>query len=128
MVGGVGSTDDRVCITMRHENGSLSSIFYQAGNDRGGPKERIEVFGGGRSGFLDDFGSLELWRDGKREKTRGLADKGHDTAVACFLDACEGGRRPIPEDQLFGVSWASLGAVRSLRDGMPVSRAPEESA
>ena len=51
MVGGLRITDDRVAITMRHHDGALSSLFYQAGNDRGGPKERIEVFGGGRSAF-----------------------------------------------------------------------------
>ena len=122
MVGGSATTDDRVCITLRHENGALSNVSYQAGNDRGGPKERLEVFGGGRSAFVDDFASAELWRNGSLKRHRAGVDKGHGAGVRSFVDACRGGPTPIPIDQLFGVAWASLMAVRSLRDGMPVSR------
>src|SRR5262249_28099164 len=43
--GGLETTDDRVFITMRHANGSISSVWYQAGGDRAFPMERIEVLG-----------------------------------------------------------------------------------
>ena len=122
MVGGLRITDDRVSITMRHANGALSNVFYQAGNDRGGPKERIEVFGGGRSAFVDDFGTVEFWMGGKRTKQRALADKGHEAGLKAFVDACRGAASPIPRDQLIGSTWAALMAVRSLRDGAPVTR------
>ena len=128
MVGGSATTDDRVCITLRHENGALSNVSYQAGNDRGGPKERLEVFGGGRSAFVDDFASAELWRNGSLKRHRAGVDKGHGAGVRSFVDACRGGPTPIPIDQLFGVAWASLMAVRSLRDGMPVSRLDDPPA
>ena len=126
MVGGTQTTDDRVAITMRHANGSISSIFYQAGNDKGGPKERIEVFGGGQSGFVEDFGTVELWRDGRATTQRFLRNKGHHAGVRAFIDGCRTQRRPIPHDHVLGASWAALMAVRSLRDGMPVARTEAE--
>src|SRR5439155_22081547 len=43
-MGGVETTDDRVSLTMRHANGSVSSISYQAGGDRAFPPERLEAF------------------------------------------------------------------------------------
>ena len=36
-----------VFITLRHANGSISSVAYLAGGDKSFPKERVEVFGGG---------------------------------------------------------------------------------
>ena len=41
-------TDDQCFITLRHANGSVSSIGYLAGGSRSCPKERLEVVGGGR--------------------------------------------------------------------------------
>lgn len=124
MTGGIQTTDDRVVITMRHENGALSSVSYQAGNDRGAPKERIEVFGGGRTAFLEDFGTVELWQGGARQRHRALPDKGHEKGLKSFVAACRTGRPPIPYPHLIGATWASIAAVRSLRDGMPVTLAP----
>lgn len=120
-VGGVETTDDRVFISMRHANGSISSISYQAGGDRAGPTERIEVFGGGRTGVVERWDEIELWRDGRQTHAKGGKDKGHATEVEAFLTTCRrGGAWPISWDDLHAVTWASLAAVQSLRDGLPV--------
>src|SRR5205823_2057113 len=115
------TTDDRLFISMRHENGAISSISYQAGGDRAGPAERIEVFGGGRTGIVEGWDAIELWRDGRVEREKGGKDKGHARELERFLETCRsGGDWPIPWGELHGVTWASLAAVRSLRDGAPV--------
>jgi predicted dehydrogenase len=120
-VGGVETTDDKVFISLRHANGGISSISYQAGGDRAGPAERIEVFGGGRTGVVDGWDQIELWADAKVARSRGGKDKGHAAELERFLETCRtGGEWPIPWGDLYGVTWASLGAVRSLRDGAPV--------
>ena len=49
------ATDDQCFITLRHANGSISSVAYLAGGDQSFPKERIEVIGGGRIAVIDDF-------------------------------------------------------------------------
>ena len=116
-----GITDDRVCITLRHVNGSVSQIFYQAGGDRAGPMERIEIFGGGRTATLEGWDKLELWADNRRRRLTGGKDKGHGRELRRFVQACAaGGPSPIAWDDLYAVAWASLAAVSSLRSGMPV--------
>lgn len=119
-VGGLETTDDRVFLSLRHENGSISSVSYQAGGDRGGPAERIEVFGGGRSAVVDEWDEIALWADGRAKRLNGGKDKGHAAELQRFFEACRsGGDWPIPWADLYGVSWASLAAVRSLREGVP---------
>jgi predicted dehydrogenase/threonine dehydrogenase-like Zn-dependent dehydrogenase len=123
-VGGRGSTaaDDECFITLRHANGSISSLAYLAGGDRSFPKERIEVIGGGRVAVIDDFRTITLCRDGRtsRRKLRGQ-DKGHRAEIAAFADALvKGGTAPIPWPELRAVTLASLMAVRSLREGLPI--------
>jgi predicted dehydrogenase len=119
--GGLETSDDNVFITMRHQNGSVSSVSYQAAGDRSTPPERVEVFGGGRSAVIDNWAMVELYRDGRRDTVRGGKDKGHAAALAAFLQGCRtGGAWPIPWTDLYAVTWASLMAVRSLREGGPV--------
>ena len=51
MTGSLQTSDDRVFVTMRHANGSISSVSYQAGGDTAFPAERIEVIASGRSAY-----------------------------------------------------------------------------
>jgi predicted dehydrogenase len=129
-----GSTEvaeDRVFITLRHENGSVSSISYQAAANRSFPRERIEVNASGRCAVSEDWDSLRVWANGWKRSWSGGRDKGHRTEIREFLKACRaGGSWPISWDQLYGVAEASLLAVQSLREGVPQvcgqrTRAPE---
>ncbi len=116
------AADDQCLITLRHVNGSISSVAYLAGGDRSFPKERIEVIGGGRIAVIDDFRTVTLCRDGRttRKSSRGQ-DKGHRAEIAAFAEALvNGGPAPIPWHELRAVTLASLMAVRSLREGLPV--------
>jgi len=114
--------DDRVFITMRHADGSISSISYQAGGDRSGPTERIEIFGGGRTAIVDDWDDIQLWGNGKRATARGRKDRGHESEVRAFLAACATGAAwPIQWSELYATTWASLMAVRSLREGRAIA-------
>lgn len=119
-VGAAMTSDDRVFITLRHANGAISNISYQAGNDRAGPKERIEVFGGGRTIIVDDFDLVQLWRGNKMTEKRAGKDKGHAAEIARFFEACRGGQAPIPWSEIHAVTWASLAAVASLRTGLAI--------
>ena len=116
---GTETTDDRVAISLRHANGSLSTVAYEAGGDAAGPAERIEVFGGGRTAIVDEWNEVSLWRGGESKSVRGGKNKGHDEELRAFLDACRnGGEWPIAWAHLRGVAWASLMAVQSLREGV----------
>jgi predicted dehydrogenase len=117
------TTDDSVFITLRHEDGSISNISYQAGGDRAFPPERIEVFGDQKVAVINAWDEIQLWSNNHRKTFSGSKDKGHKGEFAVFLKACrEGGAWPIPWDNLYASTWASLMAVRSLREGRPISQ------
>jgi predicted dehydrogenase/threonine dehydrogenase-like Zn-dependent dehydrogenase len=113
-------TDDQCFITLRHADGSISNIAYLAGGDKAFPKERVEMFGGGAVGVIDDFREVVLCRNGKtqRQKYRGQ-DKGHSAEIEAFAQAVtNGGDWPISWEDLRAVSIASILAVRSIREGV----------
>jgi predicted dehydrogenase len=114
-------TDDQCFITVRHGNGSISSVGYLSGGDKAFPKERVEVFGGGRVAVIDDFRDLTMCVRGKIKKRKGLyQDKGHAAEIREFAGALLHGQpSPIPWEDLRAVSLASLLAVRSIRESMP---------
>ena len=125
--GGIETSDDRVFITLRHANGSVSNVSYQAGGDRAAPPERLEAFGGGRTAIMDSPRAIELWAGNRRRTARGSADKGHACEFAAFLAACrEGGPWPISWEHLQGVAWSAIAAVQSLRTGLPVGAGGED--
>jgi len=122
-IGGLNAppvSDDQCFITLRHANGSVSSIGYLAGGDKAFPKERVEVFGGGVVGVIDDFREIVTCSNGRTRRTRlGAQDKGHKAEVRAFADGIRSGIWPIPWRELHAVTLASILTVRSLREGQP---------
>lgn len=109
---------DNVMLTYNFPDGSLGTISYLANGDRSIPKERLEVFCGGKVAVLDDFRSLELASAGKRNqhRSRMRQDKGHKAEWSAFTKAViSGGPPPIPYNQLFGGARAAFAALESLR-------------
>ncbi len=115
--------EDNVSLTLSFPNGSIGTVSYLANGDKSFPKERLEVFSGGRAAALDDFRTLELAENGRRRvlHSRLRQDKGHQAAWSNFLVSIrQGAQPPIPYDQLWGVALATFAAVKSLRCGQPV--------
>ncbi|MCK4898421.1 MAG: Gfo/Idh/MocA family oxidoreductase, partial [Anaerolineales bacterium] len=71
--------EDNVHLTFNFPDGSIGSIDYLANGDPAVAKERLEVFTAGQVAVLDDFRSLELVQNGKRQfqRARLRQDKGH---------------------------------------------------
>lgn len=118
-------TDDQCFITLRHANGSVSSIAYLAGGDKSYPKERVEIFGGGRIAVIEDFCRVEGCAGGRRKTLwRGRQDKGHQAELKTFANTLlNGGNWPIPWEELRSTTLASILAVRSIREGLPLDLA-----
>jgi predicted dehydrogenase/threonine dehydrogenase-like Zn-dependent dehydrogenase len=115
---------DNFILTFTFPDGSLGTLTYLANGDKAFPKERVEVFCGGRAAVLDDFRSLETVQDGKREvlRSRLRQDKGHRAEWEAFIHAIlRGGPPPIPYGQLVGVSRAAFAALDALRSGENVA-------
>ena len=111
---------DSVLITLRFADGSNGTIAYLSEGDRALPKERIEVYGGGRTFVVDDFRRATSYRDGREEEINLRAqDKGQlDQVRAVCAAVMKGGPAPIALDQLAATSRTTFRVLESLRTGL----------
>ena len=113
--------EDNVSMTFTFPDGSIGVVDYLANGDKSFPKERVEVFCGGKIAVLDDYVSLKTVKDGKRNEERGAQNKGWVDEWKVFAKCIgEGGEPPIPYEQLIGVTRSTFAAVESLRTGNKV--------
>ena len=114
--------DDSVFITLRLADGSNGSIAYLAEGDRAMPKERIEIFGGGKAFVIDDFRSATTFQNGRETKTKlREQDKGQrDEVRAVCAVVREGKPAPIALEDLATTTRATFRVLDSLRTGLPV--------
>ena len=112
---------DRAAINLRFGNGSIASIQYYSGGDKSYEKERIEVMGSNTTSVLKDFHSLEIHQNGKTRKEKtSVKDKGHKESLRKFFEAIKNSEiPPIPYQEIFNSSEASLAAVESMQTGQP---------
>ena len=105
-------------------DGSIGVVDYLSSGDKSFPKERVEVFCGGRIAVLDDYRALELVHNGQRRTVKSAfrQDKGHYHEMLAFVSAVRsGGEPPIPYDQLIGVTKATLAAVEAIQKNIEIN-------
>jgi predicted dehydrogenase len=109
----IRQSPDTVTITITYEDGSIGTVHYFASGHKSFPKERLEVFTGGRILVLDNFRkltgfgwpgfkSMRLWKQNK-----GAAEM----AVAFVAAIRANDLSPIPFDELLEVSRTTLNAA-----------------
>lgn len=106
---------DVASLALKFVDGSIATIHYLANGHRSFPKERLEVFAGGRILQLDNFRRLTGygWRGFKAAKSW-QQDKGHRACVAAFVDAVKSGApSPIPFSEILEVSRVAIELGRS---------------
>jgi len=112
--------EDSVVITLRFSDGSNGQIAYLAEGDRALPKERIEVFGGGRTFVIEDFRSATLYERGRERRQAKLRaqDKGQAAEVRALCAMVrEGAPAPIALRDLAATTRATFRIRDSLRTG-----------
>ena len=106
---------DTASLSLRFEGGSIATIHYFANGDRSFPKERVEVFQGGRVLVLDNFRSVKGFGAGLRGRSW-RQDKGQSDAVRAFLEAVRGGGAdPIPFEELIEVTRLTVELAEAAR-------------
>ena len=114
--------EDSVFVTLRLADGSNASIAYLAEGDKALPKERVEIFGGGKSFVIDDFRNAAAYENG-REKTTKLReqDKGQRDEIRAVMSVVLDGRpAPITIEDLSRTTRATFRIRESLQTGLPV--------
>lgn len=104
---------DTATTSLTFADGSIATVNYFANGSKRYPKERVEVFSGGRVLVNDNFRTLRSYGwPGVRTLRLRSQDKGHAASTAAFLAAVRaGGPAPIPWDELLEVSEATLRAA-----------------
>ena len=112
---------DSVFITLRFADGSNGAVVYVSEGDKGLAKERVEVFGAGRTFVLDDFRRATLYKDGREEQvTLKAQDKGQQSQVrAVCASVLAGDAVPISLDELAATTRATFRVLDSLRERQP---------
>jgi predicted dehydrogenase/threonine dehydrogenase-like Zn-dependent dehydrogenase len=114
---------DNVSMTFRFANGSLAVVDYLANGNKNTSKERVEVFGEGKIGFLDDFRTLDLTSENKHVHQHASLrqEKGHRQSWEAFCQAIQNGTGPsIPYAELLAVTRASFAVMKSLQTGAEI--------
>lgn len=111
-----GRRADSVTCTLSFADGSMGTVHYFATGHKSFPKERLEIFCGGRILQLDNFRTLRgygwpgftkmnLWRQ----------DKGQASCASAFIQAIRSGQpAPIPFEELLEVARACFDIVDDL--------------
>lgn len=109
--------DDRFCVNIGFEDGSIASINYLANGHKRFPKERVEVFCAGRVLQLDNFRILKGWGwPGFRSMRLWRQDKGQNACASAFIKAVKGkAATPIMRDEIFEISNVSIEIAKLLR-------------
>jgi len=120
---GTGPSDTAV-ISLSFADGSVATVNYFANGPKRYPKERVEVFSGGRVLVNENFRTLRAfgWPGVRTLRLRGQ-DKGHRAGVAAFVEAVRtGGDAPIPLAEIVEVTEASLPVAGSIDVGAKEAR------
>lgn len=122
-----GAGQDDYVLTLTFADGSLATVFYSSEGDSSAAKERVEVYGGGAVGVMDNY-MTTTWVQGGRKKTLykkpmfSGQEKGHAPALAAWLRACMGAGGEVPGvAELCHSSRITLWAAESISTGRDVS-------
>jgi polar amino acid transport system substrate-binding protein len=111
--------EDNIVIVVKFKDGSIGNLAYLANGNKSLPKERIEVFGGGNIGIINDFRDGLFIRDGKTKKLKS-SGKGHKEEISAFLNAIKDGKdSPISFRSICLTTLTTFKILDSLSTGLP---------
>lgn len=108
---------DTFLINLAFENGSVGSINYLANGSKSFPKERIEIFQGGKVLQIDNFRRLRGygWNLPRSLLPSLKQDKGQAACAKAFVDSVRtNSPSPIPLDELAEVARLSIGLAAQV--------------
>jgi predicted dehydrogenase len=109
----IRQSSDTVTVNIAYEDGSIGAVHYFANGHKSFPKERLEVFAGGRILALDNFRKLSGFGwPGFKGMRLWQQNKGAVEMAAAFVEAVRAGSSsPIPFNELIEVSRVTLKAA-----------------
>jgi len=125
MAGGEFFNEDNLVITLSLGGGSTAVITYTAAGPRSYPRERVEIFGSGCAGEIDNFKASRFITAKKaRRHSRPTVDRGHREEFAAFFQAVRTGSAPVSWADYRATTLATFAIEESLREGKPCRLSP----
>lgn len=111
-----------VSVLLCFADGTQGTINYFTQGSKAYPKERYELFQGGRVLLLDNWRKLEGFGFRNFSSMSGSQDKGHEQLFRAFLQrVAQGGAPLIPYAALMHTTRATFAVEESMRSGSWVS-------
>ena len=110
-------------INLRFKNGSIASVSYFSNGNNNLEKEFIEVFSGGTVMQIDDFNTLTIYNDSKRQRLIKYKsqDKGHAQEMIEFMGSIkENTPIPIPFRESYMSTKATFKVIESIKTGRSI--------
>jgi polar amino acid transport system substrate-binding protein len=110
--------EDNVSITVSFADGSIGLITYLACGDKLLAKERIEIFGGGKTFIINDFRDADVYLNGRHKNIK-APGKGHMEEVELFVRSIRDGLPwAIPLESILYTTATTFRILDSLRTGL----------
>ena len=124
------SDRDNLTIVVSFDGGSIGTLCYNTVGNNAFPKERVEVYGGGNVGVIDDFRSLEIIKRGKPIRIKAAnQDKGQKREVEETIRSFRTtGAAPISFGELVAGMKVIFAARQSAASGQPVALTQRDPA
>ncbi len=105
---GVEVRDDKMCIILGFEDGSIGSVNYFANGAKSYPKERVEVYSEGRVIVIDNFKAARCFGASRSSRRTANLDKGHVRMIRELMTAISSEGPWLGTGQLENVTTVSL--------------------
>lgn len=121
--------DGTVSIRLSFDDGSMAGIDYWCNGPKSYPKERVEVFCGGRGAIIDNWRRLEVYDWPGLPTMHIRQDKGHDAEIKAFVERVKsGGPSLIPFSEIDLVTRATFAVERSLVERTAISLSADDAS
>ena len=111
--------EDNIHVHIRFADGSRGEVLYLSSASASVSKERIEVFGQGRTAICEDFRTCHFYRGNQHRRERSFFHKkGHREELRAFVAAVKHGvESPVPFESLYASTLATFRIRESLQCG-----------
>jgi len=114
---------DNVSITLKMKNGSICSILYVTSGDKRYPRERVEIFGGGAVGIIENFKKATFVYKGNKKKIENWLslDRGHKKEIEILISSIMNNQlTPVPFEEYIYTTLTTFAIEESLRACLPM--------
>ena len=114
---------DNVVISLKMKNGSMGTILYSAGGDKSFPRERLEIFGSGTVGVIENFRKATFTNKGKTQSQKNLfgINWGYREELTALFSAVQAGQQPpVSFEEYAATTLATFAIENSIQKKIPV--------